>query len=109
MAIHEAIQTIIEEFRSRYNAEVNIDLSVHFLLNEKKPSAELAEKIIREMAREIGGSRPRHCSTREAAWVETETKDTRMTVFYPTSYHEEGRNASICSPGTEEDADHAAV
>ena len=102
--IRDALETILNEFRRRYGVEVDIDIRVHNLADgTERPTRELAERIVSELAKEIGGTKPRHASygagCQKAAWVDTwvDTQKGTITIsaFYP-SYQTEGENARDC-------------
>ena len=95
--IRDALETILDEFRCRYGVEVDIDIRVHNLADgTERPTRELAERIVSELAEEIGGTKPRHAAYGEgeqkAAWVDTQKGTITISAFYP-SYHTEVNNA----------------
>lgn len=95
--IKNALETILDEFRRRYGVEVDIDIRVHNLVDgTEKPTRELAERIVSELAEEIGGTKPRHAAYGEgeqkAAWVDTQKGTITISAFYP-SYHTEEEDA----------------
>lgn len=100
-SIKNSLEAILDVFRRWYGVEVDIDVRVHNLADgTERPTRELAERIISELANEIGGTKPRHASydedERKVAWVSTERDNIQITVFYPyTEYHQsttEGNN-----------------
>ena len=103
MSIKNSLETLLNEFRHRYGVEVDVDIRIHNLADDtERPTRELAERIISELANEIEGTKPRHASYDEdeesvkVAWVSTETDNVQITVFYPhKEYHQsttEGNN-----------------
>lgn len=95
--IKNALETILDEFRRLYGVEVDIDVRVHNLVDGSKPSKKMADQIASKLAKEIGGSKPRHVAYGEGnertTWVEVQKDAVNIAIFYTPSYHTEGENA----------------
>ena len=95
--IRDALETILDEFRRRYGVEVDIDIRIHNLVDGSRPSKKMADQIASELAKEIGGSKPRHAAYGEgngrATWVDVQKDAVNIAIFYTPSYHTEEEDA----------------